>query len=227
MLTCIPFSSVTPAISSKKSVTRVTASLAPFPAGPTSEARHPDLFGFPPASHGQGPERLARRLHAICRLALLLCFATCTSQAHSTIYKLEDEVRRITIYSNKPIHLSVARSEPPERSPPAPPAPPAPPVSTPLPPAPIRQPEATPLQAPPSVAGSGPKPPVAALNESRRIPPAVQKVRDSERLSILHNELQVEQAALADALSRKAGSEMIHRYQSNIEALKREIALTK
>lgn len=221
MLTCIPFSSVTAPISSRKSVTRATASPAPFPAGPTSDARHSDRFGIPPASHRQRPQCLARRLHAICRLALLLCCSACTSHAHSTIYKVEDEVRRVTIYSNKPIHLPVARSEPPELPPSAQPA------STPLRPAPIRQPEATPPQASAFDLGSGPKTLAPALNESRRIPPAVQKVRDGERLSILHNELQLEQAALADALSRKAGSEIIHRYQSNIEALKREIALTK
>jgi hypothetical protein len=141
--------------------------------------------------------------------------------AHATIYKVEDEVGRVTIYSNKPIRLPIVRSEPTELPTFAQPA------STPLPPAPVRQPEAAPSQAPASVLPSIPQPAVPTLNEFKRIPSSVQKVRDTERLSILLNELQLEQAALADALSRKAGSEMIHRHQSNIEALKREIAMTK
>ncbi|WP_151633895.1 hypothetical protein [Noviherbaspirillum aerium] len=57
-----------------------------------------------------------------------------------------------------------------------------------------------------------------------RISPIVQKTRDSERLSILNNELQSEQTALAEAEARNAPGEILRRYRKNIEALRREIS---
>lgn len=60
-----------------------------------------------------------------------------------------------------------------------------------------------------------------------RISPIVQRTRDSERLAILNNELQLEQTALAEAVSRNAPEEILRRYRTNIEALRREISNSK
>jgi hypothetical protein len=163
---------------------------------------------------------------------------------HATIYKAEDAVNRVTIYSNVPIRLAPAKAESPELMPPIPratlkpaqsptpaPAPKSAPVPAPAPaPAPTPTPTATkvaemPHPIPKSKVGF--KSSGSIASDYPRIAPAVQKARDSERLAILANELQSEQAGLAEALSRKAATGVIQRYTSNIEALKREIEYTK
>ncbi|WP_228535973.1 hypothetical protein [Noviherbaspirillum malthae] len=185
----------------------------------------------------------ALKLRLFSHLVLLICTSTTSSPVHATIYKAEDAINRVTIYSNVPIRLAPGKAEAPELMPPIPQAtlkPAQSPTPAPIPKsAPASAPTPTPTPTPTATAKVAevphliPKSKVgfkssgSIASDYPRIAPAVQKARDSERLAILANELQLEQAGLAEALSRKAATGIIQRYTSNIEALKREIEYTK
>lgn len=162
------------------------------------------------------------------RFILLICLGAAASSLHATIYKLEDHVNRVTIYSNMPLRPVLIKTDTPKQ---------APTITT------VRrqetpQPQPQPQPQPPVAStgtssaagtgtdtgsGTGAKPIGSAINDYPRISPVVQKTRDSERLAILKHELQMEETALADAVSRNATEETIRRFKANIDALKREI----
>lgn len=170
-----------------------------------------------------------RVFHSL-QLMLPICLGGATSSLHATIYKLEDQVNRVTIYSNMPISPVPIRTEIPKLPPPN--------AAVRGQEAPLPQPVPQQPQPPPAAStgsstpagteantdsGTGAKPIGSALNDYPRISPVVQKTRDSERLAILRHELQMEETALADAVSRNAAAETIRRFKTNIDALKREI----
>lgn len=68
------------------------------------------------------------------------------------------------------------------------------------------------------------RPTSSTFTEFPRVSAETQRERDSERRRLLKQELSTEQAALDQAIERKAASDILQRHRANIEALNREIA---
>lgn len=148
------------------------------------------------------------KLYKFFRLMSIACMNAAALPLHAAIYKLDDHVNRVTIYSNMPISPVPAKKDEPK-------PPPAKEADIPL------------LQTPTPSPGISARPAGSASTDYPRISPTVQKTRNGERLSILIHELQMEETALNDAVAKNAAADIIHRYKSNIEALKREIGNAK
>jgi hypothetical protein len=72
------------------------------------------------------------------------------------------------------------------------------------------------------------KPPQAVTpSDFPKVSTVAQRSRDSERRSILREEMEAEQVALAAAIQKKAAADIIHRHEANIVALQHELANTK
>lgn len=160
------------------------------------------------------------KLFYLFRLISFICMGAAALPLYAAIYKLDDHVNRVTIYSNMPIRPAPVKTD---VSKPLPTTPTAPITPT----TPTREPGAPVPQPPPASATVSAKPTSSAMNDYPRISSAVQKTRDNERLAILNHELHLEETALADAVSRNVAGDIIRRYKANIEALKREIGYGK
>lgn len=148
------------------------------------------------------------KLHQFLRVIPLIFLSATTLPSHARVFKYEDQVNRVTIYSNMPAPPAPAETVLPKTGPSAP----------------ARESEFTSPQKRASGTNVIATPSGPDSHDYPRISPTRQKARDSERRAILSHELQLEQAALAEARSRNAPDEIIYRYKANIEALKRELA---
>jgi hypothetical protein len=70
-----------------------------------------------------------------------------------------------------------------------------------------------------------PKEPRPVANDASfpTISAGTQRERDSERLTIIEEELRAEQTALDEAVAKDAAADVIRRYEANIAALQREV----
>jgi hypothetical protein len=152
------------------------------------------------------------RIHRshLVKLAALAAFSSPTASAEPTLFRHEDPVTGITTFSNLPLRI--------EKQPSLPEA--AAPSST----------ARDAIPAPPEAASYAA--PIAREGESRAaasgagfptIGAGIQRGRDSERLTIIEDELRGEQNALSEAVAKDAPRDIIRRHEANIAALQREI----